>query len=212
METLLGADPRWLDRFRDCVLARGHTRSYRRNTVIVQEGEPADSLYWILSGELATFVGNDEGQVLELNRMGPGDYFGELLLASAIRTASVRTVTAARLCRISRSEFEALLKEEPDLSLEIIRMLARRLVILTGTVRGIALSDVYSRLARFLTEHAVQDGDRRRVDGTSQQQMAERVGASRSMVNRLLKDLQQGDYVTIERRCIYLLRPLPKRW
>src|SRR5438067_5691921 len=99
METLLRADPRWFDRFRDCVLARGYTRSYAPNTVIIQEGEPADSLYWIVSGELATFVGNDEGQVLELNRMGPGDYFGELLLASATRTASVRTVSAARLCR-----------------------------------------------------------------------------------------------------------------
>jgi CRP/FNR family transcriptional regulator, cyclic AMP receptor protein len=58
----------------------------------------------------------------------------------------------------------------------------------------------------------VPHGDRKRIDGVSQQQMAERLGASRSMVNRVLKDLETGGYIEIERRCIYLVKPLPKRW
>jgi CRP/FNR family transcriptional regulator, cyclic AMP receptor protein len=201
-----------LDAFRDAVLERGETRQYRPQAQIVQEGEPAESLYWIVSGELVAYVEDEEGHVFELSRMKPGEYFGELLFASARRTASVRTVTTSRLCRIGRPELERLLVEQPAIALEIIRMLSHRLAALTTTVRGIALSDVYSRLSRFLHAGARDEGGRRIVDGVSQQQMAERLGASRSMVNRLLKDLQAGGYVQIERRSIELLKPLPKRW
>ena len=201
-----------LEQFRSRVLTRGQTRSYRPSTVVVYEGDPADALYWILEGELSAYTEDEEGRVFELSRMHAGEYFGELLFASPVRTASVRTATAAKLCRISRHELEALLMEEPAIALEVIRMLTARLASLTGTVRGIALSDVYSRLQHCLLERAVGEEGQRRVDDVSQQELAERVGASKSMVNRILKDLQSGGYVSVRRRCIYILKPLPKRW
>jgi CRP/FNR family transcriptional regulator, cyclic AMP receptor protein len=193
------------------VLARGRMVSYRVGTIIVQEGEPAESLYWIISGELVVYVEDEEGHVLELNRLRADDYLGELLFGSPMRTASVRTVTAAKLCRVSHTELEALLLEQPVIALEIIRMLAQRLAALTSTVRGIALTDVYGRLQRHLTEHAAADAPFRVVTA-SQQEIADRVGASRSMVNRLLKDLEAGGYVAIERRSIRVLKALPRRW
>jgi CRP/FNR family transcriptional regulator, cyclic AMP receptor protein len=204
-------DPRWLDQFRAQVLARGRMVSYRVGTIIVQEGEPAESLYWIISGELVVYVEDEDGHVLELNRLRADDYLGELLFGSPMRTASVRTVTAAKLCRVSHTELEALLLEQPVIALEIIRMLAQRLAALTSTVRGIALTDVYGRLQRHLTEHAAADAPFRVVTA-SQQEIADRVGASRSMVNRLLKDLEAGGYVAIERRRIRVLKALPRRW
>jgi CRP/FNR family cyclic AMP-dependent transcriptional regulator len=46
----------------------------------------------------------------------------------------------------------------------------------------------------------------------SQQAIAERVGASRSMVNRLLKDLTEGGYLTLGKDHIEIHRALPRRW
>lgn len=197
---------------RDHVLQVGQTRSYRANSVIVQEGEPAESLYWIVSGELLAYVDNEDGRLLELSRMGPDDYFGELLFASAVRTASVRTVTSARLCRASRPQLEALIVREPQVGLEIIRMLSHRLAALTRTVRGLGLSDVYGRLKNYLDEQAECQEGGLPVVPVSQQEIADRLGASKSMVNKLLNDLEAGGFIELRRRRIALLRRLPARW
>ncbi|MBI5279307.1 MAG: Crp/Fnr family transcriptional regulator [Burkholderiales bacterium] len=209
---MTAADAAWLEQFRDAVLAKGQARTYRANTIIAQAGEPAESMYWILAGELAAFVEDEQGRVLELNRMRAGECFGELLLASTVRTASVRTVTECRLCRLGRRDVEALVLADPAFALEIIRVLARRLAALTQTVQEIALAGVYSRLHRFLAENAAPGPDGSRVAGVSQQDIADRLGASKSMVNRLLKDLQEGGYVDIGRRAVIVRKPLPPRW
>ena len=62
-------------------------------------------------------------------------------------------------------------------------------------------------------ELAVDDGGRRVVPGPlSQARIAERLGASRAMVNRLLQDLARGGYIEVSRQRIGLLRKLPPRW
>ncbi|HEX2543492.1 MAG TPA: Crp/Fnr family transcriptional regulator [Ramlibacter sp.] len=212
LRTAPAEQPEGLALLREHVLARGQARSYRANTIVAQEGEPADCMYWVLSGELVVYVDDPEGKVLELNRLLPGDYFGELILASAVRTASVRTLTECRLCRIQRPALEELLTQEPKLALEIIRMLSERLVRLTGQVRSIALASVYSRVREFLEQHALSEDGAQVVQGVSQQGLAEQLGASKSMVNRVLKDLETGGYIRLSRRCVTLLRPLPKAW
>lgn len=204
--------PATFAKLRELVLSRGEIRTFRPNTVVAQEGEPAESLYWIVSGELSAFVEDEEGKALELTRMGPDDYFGELIFAGAVRTASVRTVTAARLCRISHAELAELLLQEPQIGLEIIRKLSTRLARLTRTVRGIALADVYSRLRALLEDAVPLPDGTRRVEGVSQQAIAERIGASKSMVNRLLKDLEAGGHIAIRRKGIEVLSTLPRRW
>jgi CRP/FNR family cyclic AMP-dependent transcriptional regulator len=72
--------------------------------------------------------------------------------------------------------------------------------------------DVYGRVARLLLNAAGTDGEKRAIQGVSQQAIAERVGASRSMINRILNDLAAGDYIELRRGEIRLKRNLPKRW
>ncbi len=190
----------------------GTPRTFPRNAVIVVEGEPAESMYLVLEGNLMVYVDDESGKRVELARLGPGQYFGELMLGSAVRTASVRTLGPARLCMIRRAEFEAILARRPDLGLHVIQTLIGRILSLTENVRGLALMDVYGRVARLLLESAEQSDGRRVVRAMSQQAIAERVGASRSMINRILKDLVAGGYIAIGRGLIELKRGLPKRW
>jgi CRP/FNR family cyclic AMP-dependent transcriptional regulator len=196
----------------DALVARGFMRSFRRNTIVVQEGDAAETLYVIVEGEVLVYVDDESGRMMELNRLGPGQYFGELMLGSAVRTASVRTLTPCRLCLVRRADFERLIAEDPASAFRLIQVLIEKVKTLTDSVRSLALMDVYGRVARLLLDGAREVDGRRVVEGLTQQRIADAVGASRSMVNRILKDLAAGGYISVARGEITIHRGLPKRW
>jgi CRP/FNR family cyclic AMP-dependent transcriptional regulator len=89
----------------------------------------------------------------------------------------------------------------------------QRVRTLTGTVGRLASVDVYGRLVGLFDMLAVERDGRRVVPGPlSQARIAERLGASKAMVNRLLQDLARGGYIEVSRAQIVLLRKLPPRW
>jgi CRP/FNR family transcriptional regulator, cyclic AMP receptor protein len=193
--------------------ALGHLRSYPKGTIVVTEGEPALSMYLIHEGQLRVFVSDEDGREVELNVMGPGEFFGELMLGSQVRTATVQATTRAKLTMITRAEFEQALAAQPALAFHVIQHLIDRVRQLSRNVQGLVSMDVYGRVVRLFNELARDDGSRRVVPGPlSQQKIADRVGASRSMINRILQDLAAGGYIEASRERIVLLKPLPKRW
>lgn len=197
----------------DTLAALGHTRSYPKGTIVVTEGEPALSMYLIHEGELRVFVSDEEGREVELNTIGPGEYFGELMLGSQVRTATVQTISRTKLTMITRAEFEQALNERPGLAFHVIQHLIDRVRQLSRNVQGLVSMDVYGRVARLFSELARDEDGMRVVPGPlSQQKIADRVGASRSMINRILQDLAAGGYIETSRERIVLRKPLPKRW
>jgi CRP/FNR family cyclic AMP-dependent transcriptional regulator len=83
----------------------------------------------------------------------------------------------------------------------------------TDLVKGLALLDVYGRVAGLLLKLAVeQDGRLVIPERLTQQDIADRVGASRDMVNRIFKELTAGGYLAVENRQIVLNRKPPARW
>ena len=190
----------------------GHSRSFPKNTIVVLEGEPAQGLYVIQEGRLRVYSSDDEGHEVELNELGPGEFFGELMLGSPVRAASVKTLTPSRLAMIRREEFERILAARPDIAFIVIQTLIHRVLLLSKSVQNLVSMDVYGRVARLLAEQAQHVDGRDVVPGFSQQAIADRVGASRSMVNRILKDLTAGGYISVARQQIVLHRALPKHW
>jgi CRP/FNR family cyclic AMP-dependent transcriptional regulator len=84
----------------------------------------------------------------------------------------------------------------------------------TDNVKNLALLDVYGRVARLLLNMAIEekDGKMRIPEKITQQEIAERVGASRDMVSRIFRDLTVGGYVTVENRIITINKRPPARW
>lgn len=192
---------------------RGRAHAWRKGAVVVAEGEPANAMFVIDEGQARVFLAGDGGREVELNTLGPGEYFGELMLGSAVRTASVQALTRARLTAITRADFEAVLAERPDLAFHLIQRLIERVRALSRNVQGLATMDVYGRVVRLFDETAVDDGGARVVPGpTSRQRIADKVGASRAMVHRILGDLSEGGYIEVARERIVLRKPLPRRW
>jgi CRP/FNR family cyclic AMP-dependent transcriptional regulator len=195
-------------------LARhGDTRTWEPGTVVVSEGEAADCMYIVHSGELRAVVGGEGGRSVELNVLRAGEFFGELMLSGERRVATVEVTTRASLTRVTRAEVERLLASRPELAWHLIQSLVQRVRALTGTVRRLASVDVYGRLVGLFDALAVSHGGQRIVPGPlSQARIAERLGASRAMVNRLLQDLARGGYIEVSRERIVLLKKLPPRW
>jgi len=191
----------------------GETRTWEPGTAVVTEGDVADCMYIVHAGELRAVVTGDGGRTVELNTLGPGEVFGELMLSGERRAATVKVTARARLTRVTRVEVERMLASRPDLAFHLIRRLVQRVRTLTRTVGQLASVDVYGRLVGLFDALAVEQDGRRVVPGPlSQARIAERLGASKAMVNRLLQDLTRGGYIEMTRGHIVLLRKLPPRW
>jgi CRP/FNR family cyclic AMP-dependent transcriptional regulator len=196
-------------------LARiGQLRSMPRGTVFIHEGERGDSLYVILAGRVKVFVADDEGREMVLDIHEPGDYVGEMSLDGRPRAASVITMEPTVCSVLSREVLRSAIAADPDVAMHLISTLIGRARAATESVRNLALMDVYGRVARLLLSLAVEQPDGRLVvaEKLTQQEIADRVGASRDMVSRIFKDLTKGGYVTVVDRRITINRKPPARW
>jgi CRP/FNR family cyclic AMP-dependent transcriptional regulator len=195
--------------------ATSSSRSFPKNTVVIHENDPADSLFIIESGKVKVYCSDKNGKEFIMNTQGEGDYFGELaLLDDSTRSASVRTVEKSSFCIIFKDDFNRVLDEHPKIARKLIRNLSQRVRKLTGDVKSLALQDVYGRVANVLMDLAEERGDGSLFipEKLTQQDIADRVGASREMVARILKDLTIGDYIRFEGRHIIINSRLPAKY
>ncbi|HTP95043.1 MAG TPA: Crp/Fnr family transcriptional regulator [Burkholderiales bacterium] len=193
---------------------RALVRAYPKNAIIVSEGDRSDSMFIILAGKVKVFLGDAEGKELILDIKGPGSYFGEMVLDDGTRSASVMTLEPSQFAILACTDIKGLLAEHPGIALQLIRNLIRMVRGLNENVRSLAMLDVYGRVARVLLELAAPDGADKLViaDKPTQRDLAARVGASREMINRILRDLSAGGYITVESARIVINKPPPARW
>jgi CRP/FNR family cyclic AMP-dependent transcriptional regulator len=193
--------------------SRGQTRTFPKNAVIINEGDRGDTLYVILSGKVKVYVSDDDGREMILDMHDAGEYVGEMSLDGRPRSASVMTLEPTTCSVLSRDELRAAIARNPDIAMAIIEKLIERARIATDNVKNLALMDVYGRVARLLLSLAKEDNGKLVVpDRMTQQDIADRVGASRDMISRIFKDLTVGGYVTVENRQITINRKPPARW
>ena len=172
-----GLSPHELQLLRDTSIVR----EYAKNTVLIHEGDVADSLYVVESGRVKVYCSDKNGKDFVLNILEAGDYFGELaLLDDDRRSASVRAMDATQVRIIYKEDFKAILYMHPNIT----------------------------RRARPEGE----EGAMKIHEKLTQQEIADRVGSSREMVARILKDLTIGDYIEVEGRHIIIKKKLPESY
>ncbi|MDH4182087.1 MAG: cyclic nucleotide-binding domain-containing protein [Betaproteobacteria bacterium] len=193
--------------------SRGQVRTFPKNAVIINEGDRGDTLFVILSGRVKVYVSDDDGREMILDMHGAGDYVGEMSLDGRPRSASVMTLDPTTCSVLARDELREAIGRNPDIAMAIIEKLIERARIATDNVKNLALMDVYGRVARLLLSLAREENGKLVVpDRMTQQDIADRVGASRDMISRIFKDLTVGGYVTVENRQITINRKPPARW
>ncbi|MET0352152.1 MAG: Crp/Fnr family transcriptional regulator [Rhizobacter sp.] len=190
---------------------RGTLRRYRKGTLLIQEGDFSDTLFIVLSGRVKAFSIDDRDREITYGTYGPGEYLGEMSLDGGPRSASVITLEATACVVVPRATLRDHITAHPDFAFELIKRVIRRARLATDSARNLALLDVYGRLIRVL--NTLAEGEPRRIASRpTHQELANRVGASREMISKLMKDLQRGGYVENDGAGMLIVRPLPSSW
>jgi CRP/FNR family cyclic AMP-dependent transcriptional regulator len=188
-------------------------KHYRKNTVIIEHGDDANALYLLRNGRVKVYIADERGKEIVLREPGPGSVLGELaLLAEMPRTASVMTTEDSEFLVLAKRSFDQCLKDHPGIAFNLVKALARQVQNLTESVTDFALLDVYGRIAKILSESAVEEDGQTITPKFTHQQIADRVGASREMISKILKDLKLGGYLSSEGKRYVLHRKLPAKW
>ena len=191
----------------------GAVRSFAKNAVVVNEGDATDSLYILLSGRVKAFVSEEDGREVVLSTVGMGDYFGEMVLDGGPRSASIMTLEPCRFFVIPRGDIEGLLDRNPAFARDLIYVLIGKVRSLTKKVLDLALKDVYGRFVKFIDENAIeQDGKQVLPERLTQHDIAARIGGSREMVSRIVKDLTAGGYISVDAKHVTVYKKLPAHW
>lgn len=198
-----------------CELAgRGLLRRYRKGTILIEEGDHGDTLYIIISGRLRAFSSAANGREITFGIYGPGEYLGEMSLDGGPRSASVETVEASVCSIVTREILDDFIDERPAFAFELLSKVIRRARAATLSTKNLALNSVYGSLKQLLESAATPGADGTTVIGErlTHQDMANRLGCSREMVSRVMKDLETGQYVRHQEDRLEIIRPLPSRW
>ncbi|HXZ48338.1 MAG TPA: Crp/Fnr family transcriptional regulator [Usitatibacter sp.] len=196
----------------DVVRGLSTEKTYPKNAVVLTEGEMGDSLFMIQSGKVKVFIGDEDGREIILKILGPGDFFGEMsMIDKQPRSASVTTIEPSHFLMLTHAAFERCVEQAPRIANMVMRVLAQRVREADRKIGTLALMDVYGRVASTLLELSVYNNGKLMVgEKLSQQDLANMVGASREMVNRILKDLSERGFISIESKSITIInRELP---
>ena len=194
---------------------RAEPRRYRKGLLLIQEGDQGDTLFIVLSGKVRAYSQGDNDREITYGVYGPGEYIGEISLDGGPRSASVMTLEPTVCVVIPRQTLLLHIAQYPEFAFELLSKVIRRARSATLSAKQLALNDVYGRLRALLDSLAggVGDGETPRIaTRLTHQDMANRLGCSREMVSRLMKDLENGGYITIEGSDLILHRALPARW
>ena len=108
-----------------------------KGEMVIKEGEQGDTMYMVLSGEVSVNKGTEEGHMIELDRIGRGDYFGEMaLFKDQVRTATIRTEEETTLLVLYKREFTEIVREYPQIALSICQVLGQRILTLHEKIKS----------------------------------------------------------------------------
>lgn len=193
---------------------KARCQKYAKGALIIQEHDPGTSMFILVSGRVKAFSTDEDGREITFGVYGAGDYFGEMALDGGVRSASVMALEPSECAPIDLNELRICIQNDPEVAMALLRRVIARARAATAATRSLALYSAYKRLTHLFVDIA---GTKKgtfpiEISDLSHQDIGGRIGASREMVSRLLKDLERGGYVKTTVRKVVLLKKLPSKW
>ena len=182
-----------------------------RGDVLFSEGDEGDRLYVVTEGKVKLGRTSQDGRENLLAILGTGEMFGELsLFDPGPRTSTATSITATTLIGLGNADLDPWIKRRPEVSIAMLRALARRLRRTNDNLSDLVFSDVPGRVAKALLDLARRFGVQSEegihvTHDLTQEELAQLVGASRETVNKALADFQQRGWLRHEARAVILL-------
>jgi CRP/FNR family cyclic AMP-dependent transcriptional regulator len=184
---------------------RLHCHTFPANSNIITAEQPGEVVYIIRSGTVKITMDQADGSGVILAILGAGDVVGEMsLVDSAGRSANVITLEPSTLLWMGRDDFESCLRQFPEFSYNLVRVLSQRVRLANEQIQALASLDVFGRMARQFLAFAEKYGQSSR-DGEilipirlTQSDLADLVGASRRRVNQVIVNYKRHDYISVD--------------
>lgn len=176
-------------------------RRFKRGEPIVEQGKKSNALTIILTGRARVISCDSRGREVILATLGPGDYVGEMsLIDDEPHSATVLAEVQSDALILGQMEFARCMPEVDSMAHAILKGLVHRLRHADSKIESLALMDVYGRVARALLESVEgrvlgHEGQAVIPGRVSRQDLAKMVGASREMVSRVMKDLEERGFI-----------------
>ena len=181
-------------------ISKGKTvLEYRANHTIFMQGEPADSVHFILRGKVRLAVASHEGREVIVATLGSGEFFGEGCLAGQpLRMATAVSVGDCTLTKVEKPMMARMLQEEHGLANTFITHLLSRVIRYEADLVDQMANSSEKRLARMLLllSHFGKDSKTETVvAGITQEHLAQMVGTTRSRINFFMNKFRKLGFI-----------------
>lgn len=185
----------------DAISKLSNRIKYPKNNIIFIEKEEGNILYIILRGRVKVVKISESGEEIILAALNKGDFFGEMsLLDGKPRSATVISIEDSELMLIKSNHFEKVIEKHPRIALKLLKELTVRLRKADELIGNLALMNVKGRIAGLFIQLAKEHGQKTKEgvlikSRPTHQEIANMVGATRETVSRILKQLEDNNYI-----------------
>ena len=197
-------EPRLLDRVRSAMFEV----QAAKGQILFGEGEPAEAMYGVDSGQVKIFKLSPDGREQVLRLVGPGECFNEVpIFDGGPNPANAQALETALVWGIRRTDMQRLIEEHPAVAIGFLKAFAGKLRYFTRKVEDLSFRSVTSRVAKLLLELAEDDGGGglRLPARFTQQEMANVVGTAREMIGRAFKTLEKEGAIRLDRHRVIIV-------
>jgi CRP/FNR family transcriptional regulator len=177
-------------------------RSFRAGEAVFHEGDQSDTCYVVRSGHVRAVREHTDGRTITLATLGPGDIFGELAIFDAERrSATIESLEETEAVAILAGDLRRLLREHPDIAVELLAALSRRLRETNERLTRQSFQTVQSRVAAVLAELVAAARSEGAAEAdvlitATQADLAQLAGSSRESASRFLAVLERAGIIT----------------
>ena len=180
-----------------------HEKRVIKGEILLFEGDTADTLYFMIEGVVKVYKTSADGKEQILQIIRPGESFNDVpVFSGEVNLASAEAMSNVSVCTVKKSDMENILKEYPQVAMNVIQILSQRVVHLVSLVEDLSFRNVTGRVAKVLLEYAGDGSDDK--PRLTQQEMAAMIGTAREMVGRSLKTLEEEGSIRMERNRVII--------
>jgi len=185
-------------------------KKYERGKPVFMQGDRADQMFLIKAGRVKLSKLTEEGTEITLDIRKAGDFLGENMLSEEIEyPLSAWCMEETLLCGFTKERFEKLVLDHPNIGLQVIKNLSKRIAWLTTRVGSMSLTNLEERLYGVLVNVAQEHGTKHQKGLVIQfplthEDLSFLVGAHRVSITRALKGLRKSGRIIQEKRTLIL--------
>lgn len=186
------------------------TKKYKKNNLIIFEEDLGRNMFILKKGRVKISGISNEGGEAIFSILGEGEFFGELSIIDGLpRSATVTSIEEVSLWVLNRGDFMEMLHKYPQISITLLKELARRIRRSDHQIKSLSLKDARGRvgatLIRLAEDIGFVRGGKVVIDEMPlQRDLANIAGTSRETISRVIKKFEDdGDIVKLENSLIF---------